>query len=357
MSSKFGRSPDPAIQSITSTIPSLSTYKLTQTHVLSSLWSNYGSIARLVFSPSLSLILKRVSPPPAKGKKADESHLRKLLSYEVESWFYAHLAPALSLHAQAGDCKIAKCYSSTRSKEGNIELLMEDLSVSFPESLYEFDLEQTLVALRWLACFHATFWGKPAKEAAKIRPPLEYTDGGEKTGGVWTQGGYWYFDTRKSELKGVRNKLLLNWVEPLDKIIKEESKNYGTLVHGDPKGENILFSPSSDPSPTCAMYDFQYVGLSLPTRDLVYFLCTTASLSVLSSVDNLLDYYLSILLEKNPNIEYRQERLKFHWELMVVDWYRFMEGWGRWGSFRWVEERAEEILKRWEKDGEIAISA
>lgn len=173
---------------------------------------------------------------------------------------------------------------------------------------------------------------------------------------------------------------------------------HGTLVHGDVKGANIVFnhdpyprtksqsnfritsprSPSSkEPGSNidaellrCALYDFQYVGLNLPTHDLVYFLGTSVQSSLLKTEEDeraLLRVWLDAFTSSshahqgdtepdstrtngeldggNISHEYDFDTLWRHWELSILDWYRFMAGWGFWGNDRWVERRAREIVE------------
>ena len=47
----------------------------------------------------------------------------------------------------------------------------------------------------------------------------------------------------------------------------------------------------------------------------------------------------------NVETEYDFAALWRHWELSILDWYRFMAGWGFWGNDRWVERRAKEIVE------------
>lgn len=104
----------------------------------------------------------------------------------------------------------------------------------------------------------------------------------------------------------------------------------------------------------CALYDFQYVGLGLGVLDLIYFLGTSVESNLLSTQDSeteLLNFYHSQLLEKTsePHI-YPYDTFLRHWELAIVDWYRFMAGWGFWGNDGWVERRAREITSKWNAD-------
>lgn len=132
---------------------------------------------------------------------------------------------------------------------------------------------------------------------------------------------------------------------------------HSTLLHGDAKGANIVFShpPYRRPSPIsasalqCALYDLQYVGLGVPTHDLIYFLGTSVDPSLLSPPGeaSLLDFYYTSLTEALSDRSYTKEGFLRHWKLSVVDWYRFMAGWGFWGNDDWVERRAKEIVEAW----------
>lgn len=155
----------------------------------------------------------------------------------------------------------------------------------------------------------------------------------------------------------------------VNEAIDKEIQAYGTLVHGDVKGANIVFNrdpyahrrgkqkvqPASQEDIQCALYDFQYVGLGLGTLDLVYFLATTTESNLLSAETELLLLYHSHFLAGLPSQSdlsnvYPFDTFINHWELAVVDWYRFMAGWGFWGNDDWITKRAEEILSKWNSD-------
>ena len=97
----------------------------------------------------------------------------------------------------------------------------------------------------------------------------------------------------------------------------------------------------------------------------MYFLGTSIQSSLLSpsSEQELLRHYHSTLVNVirdsfppvNPEAElYPFETFLRHWDLAIVDWFRFMAGWGCWGNDRWVERRAKEIVKKWEADPSLA---
>jgi hypothetical protein len=187
--------------------------------------------------------------------------------------------------------------------------------------------------------------------------------------------------------------------------LKKEAVKYGTLLHGDAKGANTVFSGSSTSSSDsfdqhqplrCALYDFQYTGIGIVTRDLVCFLSKSAQSEIVrrreQEIDLLRVYHFTLIeaigkrsteaaamnsypynpadsTDSNSLIDpqstvipsnhlthgeiYNFETFWLHWELAVVDWYRFMAGWGFVGNHSWIDQRTREIVAGWERDGEI----
>jgi len=149
--------------------------------------------------------------------------------------------------------------------------------------------------------------------------------------------------------------------------IKSEAAEWGTLLHGDVKGANIFFTPHStrrraaqtdiNEPLRCALYDFQYVGIGLCTADLIYFLGTTADEKLLRKREGeveLLQFYYEALetaLRQRDGATplYPFDKFVRHWEMAIVDWYRFLVSWGMWGNGAWVERRAKEIVRDWER--------
>ena len=211
---------------ILSKITSFEGVTVSKTDHVASLWANYGKIRRLHLLPPSdaspkapvprTLILKTISPPPIR-RSSDEGHKRKILSYGVEKWFYEHLASRLD--AQSDSIKVARCFVPVTSHPNDpLELLLEDLSPEFPVSSYgSCDDSETRCVLRWLAGFHATFWGvhQPKGENIPLVPPPALVVDDNVNSGVWEQGTYWYLDTRREELEGVGEKYnwLLPWIE------------------------------------------------------------------------------------------------------------------------------------------------
>ncbi|KAI0076456.1 hypothetical protein K474DRAFT_1662982 [Panus rudis PR-1116 ss-1] len=380
---------------------------------LASLWSNYGHIYRLFLDKSPSddidspetLILKSIQPPLTSSlEDASESHVRKLISYNVERWFYHHLSSSLGSSSSSPSCnsgsvKVAKAYHTQGGKDNDGNLLLEDLSIQYPFDAHgSLGRAATECVLDWLAGFHGRFFRIHSENNTPIQfipPPNEAKHSSlvSLNNGVWKRGTYYYLDTRREELDDMDEEeyaWLMPWVEKVNNTIDKELGIYGTLLHGDAKGANIIFNRSPHPSSLsarrrggakpltpavsaadststeqplrCALYDFQYVGLGLPASDLVYFLGTSIQSSLLNQLPSeteLLRHYhdrLILVIRGRGGDDKDTEVYPFdvfwrHWELAIVDWYRFMAGWGFWGNDRWVEKRAKEIVNEWEKDG------
>lgn len=161
---------------------------------------------------------------------------------------------------------------------------------------------------------------------------------------------------------------LLPHVEAVAERLRVRPGDLGaTLMHGDCKGANIVFaSPprgvagaaGAGGEVRCALYDFQYVGVGLGVQDLAYFLGTSVDVRLLEGGGEealLRGYYdelVAALGRAGKGVGgYTWEVLVRQWEWALVDWMRFMAGWGCWGNSRWVEGRARRICERWAREG------
>lgn len=327
------------------------------------------------------LVLKLISPPSKSGN-ADEGHLRKMLSYEVEQYFYSDVVPLLD------DVAVAKCLASTRGVEGEEELeglmatIMVDLRPKFPVSggrRSALDSTQVHGALDWLAGFH----GRSRKARSTdslgeyILPPLEEYGRRQKASknnssrGLWLNGGYTYLATRQTEYASLVEDTGSEWSEALCGAFSQDSsrsvaemaalfltpcgRSFESYIHGDVKSENLFTTVDGH----VAFFDFQYIGLGLGACDLAkLFTCSVPLHMLLDDVDvdelperltmndaekRLLERYRTKLLQSEADT-YEWETFKRHWETALVDWCRFQASWGFWGNTEWLEARVRSIL-------------
>ena len=392
--------------------------KLDSIAVLQALWAGYGHVCEVTASPllndgtdksesgeassldssakgktSFSYILKIISPPLAQ-KQHDEGHMRKILSYKVEQYFYTHLATQLPPSIPVAKC-IASIYQTRPDGTSTTAMIMTDLRQSFPvsgESRAVLNEIQVHAALKWLASFHGFWWTRVRDDIpcdTLVRPPLvEESNSSAHTGlirdgtSVWLNGGYTYLATRRSEYANLAADDESEWSELLTSTKKGKSASsvaetvaeylapsetgndsandeYMTLLHGDVKTENLFTTLDGT---SVAFYDFQYIGLGLGVCDLAkLFTCSVplemlvgnkrvganAQLPMQKPEEDLLRRYLK-QVEETSGREYKWDIFLQHWENALVDWLRFQASWGFWGNTRWLEARVRSILASWD---------
>lgn len=373
--------------------------------VLQTLWAGYGHICAVTATTQddqvaaryqkltkpgdksgrkFYLVLKLISPPPTSS--GDEGHLRKMLSYEVEQYFYDEVTPHLG-----DDTAVAKCWASTRNSDGLanakdlrgvLATLMTDLRLEFPVvggKRSALDSTQVHAAAEWLAKFHASSWKLlPDTLDDYLLPPLEESKrrkasaakGGSK---IWLNGGYTYLATRRSEYASLLNGSDPEWsvpfctpskgssvsiVEKVAEYLTPSGRPFETYIHGDVKSENLFTTESGK---QVAFFDFQYVGLGLGVCDLAKLFTCSIPLKMLTdarSIPNtlgmengerqILEQYFQTLLESRPRNKrewsYDWDLFVRHWETALVDWCRFQASWRFWGNTDWLEARVRHIL-------------
>jgi hypothetical protein len=360
---------------------------------IQSLWAGYGHICELEVIPydvsthplkqePISLILKYISPPTANPDQPQkEGHIRKILSYQIEQYFYTHLAPLMPK-----EIAFAECLSSIDDSTGSnaTAMIMTDLRQSFPipgEKRAALNENQIYATVSWLASFHGFWWNKTKSlDHSKLcLPPREYfeeTKGTTIHQGVWLNGGYTYLATRQDEyldlctldsewsaafcsplthLEGQLTvaELVARFLAPLaDRSTEGPISEYETLIHGDVKSENLFTTTRGD---AVAFYDFQYVGLGLGVCDLAkLFTCslpdkalwadTGTDMKMGSGEEKILRYYLDRIRQVSGK-QYEWDVFVRHWETALVDWLRFQASWGFWGNTKWLKGRVRSILK------------
>ncbi|KAL4938797.1 hypothetical protein BDV06DRAFT_200091 [Aspergillus oleicola] len=339
------------------------------------------------------LILKLISPPASrsaqKNGSVDEGHLRKMLSYEVEQYFYSDIVPHLG-----DDVAVAKCLASTRDmrgREGEGELdglmatIMADLRPMYPVAggkRSALNAVQVHGALGWLAGFHSCSWEIISNRGLQgyVLPPLDEPErrraneenelGGK---GLWLNGGYTYLATRRKEYASLIEDTDSEWSEALctpkdgsslsiaEKValfLTPCGRSVESYIHGDVKSENLFTTTAGD---KVAFFDFQYVGLGLGVCDLAkLFTCSVPLHMLLDEEDDeyvpeeltmrdgekkLLERYRTPLLQNEEfKHSYTGEEFRRHWETALVDWLRFQASWGFWGNTEWLEARVRSIL-------------
>ncbi|MCC9600946.1 ecdysteroid 22-kinase family protein [Stieleria sp. JC731] len=301
---------------------------------IQSLWSGYGVIQRaeLIGENSVPVVIKHIDLTKARSNRrgwgGDQSHQRKVWSYQVEKTFYETFSKDCDRF-----CKIPKFFGADETEnEGGWVIVLEDLDA------LGFDCRRTRVTgedihacLRWLAEFHATFIGNPAN-------------------GLWPVGTYWHLETRPDEFKAMPAGPLKKAAQLIDHKLNEA--RFQTLVHGDAKLANFCFS-SRDEFQVAAV-DFQYVGRGCGMKDVAYFISSCLSdEEAASQQDSLLSVYFGQLRSAISDrlIDVDVSALEKEWRSLYAiawaDFCRFLSGWcpDHWKLNAYTDRITDDALK------------
>jgi hypothetical protein len=320
------------------------------------LWAGMGHIYKVSFggkisgsqpqSQKQSFVVKRVDPP-SNRQKFSLGDRRKADSYIVEANFYQHHAKRLREEHSIAIPQPLFVEISPHNTNGQITICMSLLDEASSRSIQN---RFEMLAVRWLARFHAATWSLAgnATDDAESSSSTLYAD-------LQHTGGYWHLDTRPDEHRNMSQRgwegRLKRAARAIDARLKRDPMQ--CIIHGDPKDANILLTGSNqknhDASPQVAFCDFQYCGKGCPTKDLAYFLCTSTNPDDEKTLVQA--YYEELVSELSttttatnnvpvPTLNGFQESL----ELAYCDFCRFMCGWGMWGFD--VQDRVVAVLDR-----------
>ncbi|WP_371188781.1 phosphotransferase [Thalassotalea maritima] len=231
----------------------LTSQQAVKVEVIQSLWSGYGEIARYQVGHDRFFVAKQISIPDSvyhpRGWHSNIAHQRKLTSYQVEADFYRQLAPLLDDNA-----RVAKLHAILGAGAEQV-IIMEDLADSgFMVLPDEVTAKAAGLCVRWLAYFHANSL-KAIKDAPQIVDSL------------WSTGSYWHLATRPDEYLSMADSPLKQQAQRIDQ--KLSRARYQTVIHGDAKLANFCFDVDGK---QVAAVDFQYPGLGVGIKDVMYLL-------------------------------------------------------------------------------------
>jgi fructose-1,6-bisphosphatase/inositol monophosphatase family enzyme/thiamine kinase-like enzyme len=279
--------------------------------IIQPLWNNYGTLSRVYLeqpNDHPSVIVKHIQLPKVphhpRGFTTNHSKERKVKSYKVESaWYQDYNQPIAE-----STCPTPRCIGVS-DDNGETFIVLEDLRHrGFTEQLYSLEWDQIKTVLRWLATFHAQFM--------QVEPQ-----------GLWECGTYWHLDTRPDELSNIKGSELYTFAPFIDGRLR--SATFQTLVHGDAKLANFLFSKSSD---QVAAVDFQYIGRGCGIQDVAYFISSCLSESESENLESeILNVYFSELRGQLFHHTVDTEVLEKEWRRLypfaIADFHRFILGW------------------------------
>ncbi|GAB5565960.1 MAG: DUF1679 domain-containing protein [Winogradskyella sp.] len=297
--------------------------EVTSIETIQSLWSGYGELLRVgindaeeesVVVKDIQLSTKNNHP---RGWNSDIGHQRKLISYQVESYWYKN-------YASQSKSRIPNCLAVEYSTS-HIYILLEDLNTAgFPVRKHSLNWNEFSNCLKWLAEFHGSFLGVEPK-------------------GLWNIGTYWHLETRPQELEVLEDLELKKAAEAIDTTLN--NCEYKTLVHGDAKLANFCFSELGE----VAGVDFQYVGGGCGMKDVAYFAGSCLSENECERLeekilDTYFQYFHKVIGEVHSELEKEWRSL---YRVAWADFHRFLKGWspGHWKINSYSERITKEVIK------------
>jgi fructose-1,6-bisphosphatase/inositol monophosphatase family enzyme len=149
---------------------------------------------------------------------------------------------------------------------------------------------------------------------------------GDLAEGLWPCGTYWHLATRPEELANIKGTRLHRFASLLDARLR--CGGYPTLVHGDAKLANFLFS---EDHAQVAAVDFQYVGRGSAMKDVAYFVgsCLSGSECERREVALLSVYFLALrdCLPDDVDAVALEAEWRSLYPVAWADFERFMSGW------------------------------
>ncbi|GAX16171.1 hypothetical protein FisN_3Hh348 [Fistulifera solaris] len=210
-----------------------------------------------------SFVVKWVRLPDDKSEKT----MTRRESYAVERRFYENAAIQERLRNAA--LTIPKVLASDRGS--SFCILMNDLTANYPRHPDRMSLPEAAGALRWIATFHACFWGDSFPHVLWDR------------GAFWTQtcsvqgiavawvATHQFIESKYSQYVTSRTRTVGHRLQTAGPAIAHflteyaHNRNYRTVIHGDYKAANLFFDAEN-----AAAIDFQYAGGGVGAEDVAY---------------------------------------------------------------------------------------
>ena len=202
---------------------------------------------------------------------------------------------AYALFGQNPGFRIPRAYFNATDANGLCNLLLEDLSTTSRagDQIAGCSLDDAAIVVRELARFHRGFWQKPAlAQESWLSQPQQFLPAYAKGTAVLAD---WLADRIPADDLAVVNDfgaLAARWLAM--------PPPRQTLIHGDPRVDNILFEATADGTRAC-LIDWQSLRLGDPQYDVAYFLSgSISSQDRRAGERDLLAEYVRLVAEVDP---------------------------------------------------------
>jgi hypothetical protein len=209
----------------------------------------------------------------------------QLRLYETEVTFYNHIAGSVAVPKPA-------CYFAAVDPEtGECLIVLEDMRrYRQGDQLAGFGLAEAKYMIDAVTPLHAAYWENTDQEFLRNAMRVDSTwkiAYMELVEGIWrnciTQFGYCIPAEIEASMQAYVEKL-----RPLHAIMAGRAQ---TLVHGDPRIDNVMFN-DGDEGPPLVLLDWQTLMITNPLHDLAYMLSMSVTIDARRAMeDELIRYY------------------------------------------------------------------
>lgn len=285
---------------------------------------------------------------------------RRRESYAVERWFYADAANRV----RSANLFIPKLLAS--DLDGSKPwpafcILMNDVSQQYPHHPDFLSKDLAACALKWIAKFHALFWGESSTTWRRNlwdRGAFWTTKsvGTEGVSTAWT-GTMRYLEQKHPEYMTANTKSLGRRIEKagaaIAHLLAKESagSRYATLIHGDYKAANLFFQDDLESADSVAAVDFQFTGGGLGVEDVAYLLYPDARGDHFVYEEELLEtYHDELILQLITQQKGGPSTMPFdifqrYYELSRIDMTRYWLSKNRWAASTAGEAKLVSVLE------------
>lgn len=295
-------------------------------------------------------VIKLVLMPSSSSSSSDSIWVKRE-SYAVERRWYDSSAAQQVRNQQLPIPKFLYSDHNGSRPWPAVCFLMNDVrQMGFCNHPDFLNTNQIKCALKWIASFHALFWGDQnqkrdlwdhggfwtPKNQDATNPTVETSGLAQQ----WTQTVRWFEMKHpsliNSHIRGL-GKRLETAAGPIGEVLTLQSSKIGTIIHGDLKAANLFFANvhEDDGPESVAVLDFQFTGWGLGAEDVACLLFPDARGHYFDNEEELLQCYHHELIsqlmlqQKGGPSTLTFERFRGLYELSRCDLFRYLlrKGW------------------------------
>ncbi|WP_439816134.1 phosphotransferase [Zavarzinia sp. CC-PAN008] len=200
-----------------------------------------------------------------------DTKVPECIEYAVQGQSYRREVESYRLLGTEPPLNVPRVYHSELDEAGRtLNLVLEDVPGAVPgDQIAGCSIDQAKAVVHELAGLHARFWQSPALDGLSWL--MRRKDDPARSASMFAQGAAIYRERFTGRLSEQAFKVI-EQVIPLMEGWAATEPTVRTLIHGDPRVDNVLFDMSNPDAPRAYLIDWQVTSQGDPQHDLAYFL-------------------------------------------------------------------------------------